>query len=52
MFKREVKMTALERTISALMTVGREGTEERKESESAQLAEFLNSPFRMNFKGD
>ena len=46
MSKREVKLAALERAISALMAVGIKDTEERKERESAQLAEFLNSPFR------
>jgi hypothetical protein len=46
MSKREVKIAALERTISALMAVGIEDTEERKERESAQLVEFLNSPFK------
>ena len=46
MSKREVKIAALERAISALMAVGIKDTEERKERESAQLAEFLNSPFR------
>ena len=45
MFKREVKIAALEMPISALMAVGIEYTEERKELESAQLAEFLKSPF-------
>ena len=46
MSKREVKITVLERAISALMAVRIKDTEERKERESAQLAEFLNSPFR------
>tara|TARA_B110001469_G_scaffold71194_1_gene67655 strand:+ start:437 stop:586 length:150 start_codon:yes stop_codon:yes gene_type:complete len=46
MSKREVKIAALERAISALIAVGIKDTEERKERESAQLAEFLNSPFR------
>jgi hypothetical protein len=45
MSKREVKIAALEMPISALMAVGIEYTEERKELESAQLAEFLKSPF-------
>ena len=46
MSRREVKIAALERAISALMAVRIKDTEERKERESAQLAEFLNSPFR------
>jgi hypothetical protein len=46
MSKREVKIAALKKAISALMALGIEDTEERKERESAQLAEFLNSPFR------
>jgi hypothetical protein len=46
MSKREVKIAALEKAISALMALGIEDTEERKERESAQLAEFLDSPFR------
>ena len=41
MSKREVKIAALERAISALMAVGIKDTEERKERESAQLAEFF-----------
>ena len=46
MSKQEVKIAALERAISALMAVEIKDTEERKERESAQLVEFLNSPFR------
>jgi hypothetical protein len=46
MSKREVKIAALKKAISALMALGIEDTEERKERESAQLAEFLDSPFR------
>ena len=46
MSKREVKIAALEKAISALMALGIEDTEERKERKSAKLAEFLNSLFR------
>jgi hypothetical protein len=45
MFKREVKIAAVEMAICALMAVGIEDTEKRKERESAQMAEFLKSPF-------
>ena len=43
--KREVKIFAVEWTISALLAVVPVDKEERKEQESAKLKEFLNSPF-------
>ena len=46
MSKREVKIAAVEMAISALLAVEPVDKEERKERESAQLAEFLKSPFR------
>ena len=45
MSKREVKIFAVEWTISALLVVEPVDKEERKERDSAQLAEFLKSPF-------
>ena len=45
MSKREVKIAAVEMAISALLAVELVDKEERKERESAQLAEFLKSPF-------
>ena len=45
MSKREVKIAAVEMAISALLAVEPVDKEERKERESAQLAEFLQSPF-------
>ena len=45
MFKREVKMTALERVVSALLAAGVADNEERKERDSTKLAEFLKSLF-------
>ena len=46
MSKREVKIFAVEIAISTLLKIRIEDTQERKERESAQLAEFLDSPFR------
>ena len=46
MSKREVKISAVEMAISALLATGVADTEERKERDSAKLSEFLNSPFR------
>ena len=43
--KREVKIAAVEMAISTLLAVEAVDKEERKERESAQLAEFLKSPF-------
>jgi len=45
MSKREVKIFAVEWAISALLVVEPVDKEERKERDSAQLAEFLKSPF-------
>ena len=46
MSKREAKIVAVEMAINVLMAVGLEDTKERKEQESAKLAEFLKSLFR------
>ena len=43
--KREIKISAVEIAISALLAVEPIDKKERKERESAQLAEFLKSPF-------
>jgi len=43
--ERDVKIAAVEMAISALLTVEPVDKEEWKEGESAQLAEFLQSPF-------
>ena len=40
--KREVKISAVERAISVLLTVGIADNKERKERDSAKLAEFLD----------
>ena len=45
MSKREVKIVAVEMTISALLAVEPVHKEERKEQEGAKLREFLKSPF-------
>ena len=45
MSKREVKIATVEWAISALLAVEPVDEKEQKESESAQLAEFLKSPF-------
>ena len=45
MSKREVKIAAVEMAISALLVVEPVDKEEWKERKSAQLAEFLQSPF-------
>ena len=45
MFKREVKIAAVEWAISALLAVDAVDKEERKEQESAKLKEFIQSPF-------
>jgi len=45
MSKREVKITAVEWAISALLAVDAVDKEERKEQESAKLREFLQSSF-------
>ena len=45
MSKREVKIAAVEMTISALLAIGVADTKERKERDSANLREFLSSPF-------
>jgi hypothetical protein len=45
MSKREVKIAAVEWAISPLLAVERVDKEERKERESAQVAEYLQSPF-------
>ena len=42
---REVKIATVEMAISALLAVGVADTKERKERDSAKLAEFLNSSF-------
>ena len=42
---REVKIATLEMAISVLLAVGVADTKERKERDSAKLAEFLSSPF-------
>ena len=49
MSKREVKIAAVEMAISALLAVDAVDKEERKELDSAKLAEFLKSPFRDEF---
>jgi hypothetical protein len=46
MSRREVKIAAVEMAISTLLKIRIEDTQERKELGSAQLAEFLKSPFR------
>ena len=43
--KREVKIAAVEMAISTLLAIEAVDKKERKECESAQLAEFLKSPF-------
>ena len=45
MSKREVKISAVEMAISALLAVEPVDKEERKEQENAKLREFLQSPF-------
>ena len=44
--KGEVKISAVEWAISALLAVEPVDKKERKEQESAKLKEFLKSPFR------
>jgi hypothetical protein len=46
MSKREVVITSVELTISTLLAVRVADMKERKEQDSANLREFLNSPFR------
>ena len=45
MSKREVKIAAVKRAISALLAVESVDKEERKEQENAKLKEFIQSPF-------
>ena len=45
MFKREVKIAAVELAISALLAVEPVDKEERKEQTNAKLKEFIQSPF-------
>ena len=44
-FKRQVKIAAVEWSISALLAVEPVDIEERKEQDKAKLSEFLRSPF-------
>ena len=47
--KREVKIATVEWAISALLAFDAVDKEERKESDIAQLVEFLKSPFLEKF---
>lgn len=46
--KREVKIATVEMAISTLLAVEIADTKERKERDSAKLAEFQNSSFAMD----
>ena len=45
MFKREVKISTFDMTISTLLDARIEDTGEQKEQDSEKLAKFLKSPF-------